>query len=296
VSGEVRPVLVTGGSGFLGAAVLPRLVARGAPVHALARSARAGAVVTARGARPWAGDLDDPASIDAVFAASGAEVLVNLASLGFGQAPTIVAAAERHGLARVVAVSSTAIFTSVEAPSKARRRAGEQVVTSSALDWTVIRPTMIYGTPEDRNMARLLRFLRRSPVMPVPGSGLHLQQPVHVDDVADAIVAALDRPVSIGRCYDVAGRDPLTFRQIIHEAGAALGRRPRVVGVPMGPAALAVGTYERWSRRPRLRVEQLERLEEDKAFDWSAAATDLGYGPRSFAQGIRAEVAMLRDR
>jgi uncharacterized protein YbjT (DUF2867 family) len=290
----MRRVHVTGASGFLGRRVVPRLVARGDTVTALARSRTAADTVVRLGAEPLAGDLDDPASVDAAFVASGAEVLVNLASLGFGHAPTIVAAAEEAGLHRAVFVSTTAIFTTLPARSKAVRTAAEDVVRSSALDWTILRPTMIYGAPDDRNLARLLRLLRRVPVLPVPGGGHRLQQPVHVDDLADAIVACLDRPATIGRAYDLAGPEPLTFREVIAAAGAAVGRRPRVVPVPLGPAVAALRVAERVLPDPRLRAEQLERLAEDKAFPIDAARRDLGFDPRPFAAGIAEEAALLR--
>ena len=72
-----------------------------------------------------------------------------------------------------------------------------------------------------------------------------------------------------------------------------MGRRPRVVFVPLGPAVGAVRTYERVAAKPRLKVEQVQRLDEDKAFDIGEAVS-LGYAPRSFAQGIEEEAALLR--
>jgi nucleoside-diphosphate-sugar epimerase len=284
-------VFVTGGSGFLGSYVVPRLVERGDTVHALARSTEAARRVGSLGAVPQPGDLDDAASVDAAFAASDADTLVNLASLGFGHAETIVAAAEEAGMQRALFVSTTAIFTKLPAPSRAVRVAAEDTVRSSGLDWTILRPTMIYGSPEDRNMWRLLRLLRRSPVVPVPGSGRSLQQPVHVDDLAATIVRTLDRPVSSRRCYDVAGPSAITFREVIEQAGAAVGRRPLILPVPLGPAVALAGIVERVTRSPRLRAEQIQRLDEDKAFDISAAVADLGHDPRPFSAGIAAEAA-----
>jgi uncharacterized protein YbjT (DUF2867 family) len=142
-------------------------------------------------------------------------------------------------------------------------------------------------------MARLLAFVRRSPVVPIPGGGRRLIQPVHVDDLAGFIATVLEADAAVGRAYDVAGPVPLTLRQIVETAGQAAGRRPRLVPLPLGPAVVAVRAYERLSPKPRLKVEQLLRLDEDKAFDISAAAS-LGYAPRSFAEGIEAEVALLR--
>ena len=288
-----RRVLVTGGSGFLGGHVVPLLVSRGEQVVALARSATAASQVAGLGADAVPGDLDDPFSIDRAFADSGADALVNLASLGFGHAPTIVAAAEDAGITRAVFVSTTAIFTNLNAGSRVTRQSAEDVITASALEWTVIRPTMIYGTPADRNMVRLLRLLRRTRWVPVPGGGHRLQQPVHVEDLARAVVAALDTSTAIGKAYDVAGPEPLTFRRVIEQAAEAVGCRARLVPVPLAPMAASVRLYERVVDRPRIKGEQLERLAEDKAFDISSARQDLAFEPRSFAEGIREEAAML---
>lgn len=287
-------VLVTGGSGFLGRYVIARLVDGGHEVVALARSADAAARVGAFGATAVPGDLDDPASVDAAFRAAEAHALANVASLGFGHAPVIVSAAEDAGLRRAVFVSTTAIFTTLDAGSKNARVAAEDTIRSSALHWTILRPTMIYGDPGDRNIARLLRLIKKARVVPLPGDGHRLQQPVHAADVAEAIVAALERPASIGKSYDVAGPEPLSFRAVVEQSAQAMGREARVLPIPLRPVMAAVRLYERVAPRPRIKVEQLERLQEDKAFEISAAAEDLGYAPRPFAEGVRAEAALLR--
>ena len=287
-------VHVTGASGFLGGHVVSHLAARGHIVTALARSEQAAARVTELGATPIAGDLDDPGSLDDAFAASEADALVTVASLGFGHAPAIVSAAEEAGLKRAVFVSTTAVFTTLNASSKSVRLAAEETIRDSALDWTILRPTMIYGTPADRNMARLLRLVRRSPMVPVPATGHGLQQPVHVDDVARAIVAAMESPWAAGKAYDIAGPEPLTLRQVVQEAAAAMGRAPRLVPVPLAPAVAAAAIYERVAPRPRLTAEQLRRLGEDKVFDISVARRDLAYDPRPFSVGIAEEAGLMR--
>jgi nucleoside-diphosphate-sugar epimerase len=290
---EPRPaVLVTGASGFLGRRVVPLLAARG-PVRALARSSTAASRVVDLGAEPVAGDLDDPESIDAAFATSDSTVLVNLASLGFGHAPAIVAAAEEHGLQRAVFVSTASIYTTLPSASKATRVEAERLVQASALDWTILRPTMIYGAPDDRNMARLLRLLRRWPVVPLPGGGTGLQQPVHVDDLAAAIVTCIERPGTIGHDYDLAGPEPLSLRETIEQAAAAVDRRPVCVPMPLRPTIAAIRLYDRLSPKPVLSTEQVARLAEDKAVDTTDARRDLDFAPRSFAEGIRAEARLL---
>ena len=146
-------LLVTGGSGFLGGYVLDAAAMRSHEVVALARSTAAASVVTARGAYPLTGDLDDPAGLARAFSAARCEALVNLASLGFGHAPAIVAAARAAGIDRAVFISTTAVITSLPARSKHVRLDAERQIAESGLKWTILRPTMIYGATGDRNLA-----------------------------------------------------------------------------------------------------------------------------------------------
>src|SRR5258708_5951331 len=188
-------LVVTGGSGFLGAYVLREAARRGHKTVALTRSEAAAAAVTALGATPVGGNLDDGRSLDHAFITARCDALVTLASLGFGHAPAIVTAAELAGLSRAVFVSTTAITTTIPARSRRIRLAAEEQVRASALDWTILRPTMIYGDPGDRNLSRLLPLLRPAPVPPVPRGG-HPQQPVHAAHVADAVLPAAQRPAT----------------------------------------------------------------------------------------------------
>jgi len=287
-------LLVTGGSGFLGRRVLPAAIGRGHQVTALARSADAARTVESLGARPITGDLDDPASLDEAFGSarspSTVDALVNLASLGFGHAPDIIAATELAGIRRAVFVSTTAVSTTLPAPSKRVRLSAEAAVRASRTEWTIIRPTMIYGARGDRNISRLLTALRRTPLLPVPGGGHKLVQPVHVDDLAGVVLDAVESTVAIGRTYEVAGPLPLTLAELLRECAWAVGSGTRFVPVPLRPTIALARGYERLARllarQPRLRAEQIQRLAEDKAFDIGAAARDLGFAPRGFRAGI----------
>lgn len=287
-------ILLTGGTGFLGSHVIPILREAGHEIVGTYRGSEAAKILESEGVEPVYGDLDVPESVDTGFQAARADALVNIASLGFGHAPTIVAAAEEAGIRRALFISTTALFTNLNASSKVVRKAAETLVIESTLDWTILRPTMIYGTPEDRNMARLLRLLRKSPVIPLPGRGSRLQQPVHVDDVAGAVAEALERPIAIRKAYDVGGPVPLPFRTILDQAADALGRSPVYIPVPLAPLIGVMRLYERIVPHPRLKAEQVERLAEDKAFDISAARKDLDFSPRAFSMGIEQEARLLQ--
>ena len=286
------PVAVTGARGFVAGRLLPRLAATGRPLVAIVRPGRDATTLAAAGVEVREADLDAPEPHAAAFAGCGAVVHLS----GMAQATRLVPVLEQAGVARGVFVSSAGVYTKLASASADKKRRGEDVLRASRLAWTILRPSMIYGTPGDRNMARLLEWVRRFPVVVVPGDGSTPQQPVHVDDLVSAIVAALAQGHAGGRAYDVGGPDALPFRDVIRTCGAAMGRRPLVVPTPLGASHRAIVLFRRFGLLVPVRPEQVLRLAESKAVDIGPARRDLGFAPRSFEDGIRAEAAMLAGR
>jgi nucleoside-diphosphate-sugar epimerase len=269
-------ILLVGGTGFLGSFVAARLADRSPIVLARPTSDRS---ALPDGLEVRVGDLASPLPLD------GVSTLIYCASMGLGHVPPLITRLEACGVRRAVFLSTTAIFTRLPSTSRSVRLAAEAAVQTSSLDWTLLRPTMIYGTARDRNISRLLRFLRRWPVIPVCGNALW--QPIYVDDLADAVVAALDSPRSSRHAYNIAGAAPLTFGDLIRIAARAVGRRVLLLPVPLEAAVLA-------ARLTRIvSPEQIRRLAEDKAFAYADAARDFGFAPRSFDAGVRLEARAL---
>jgi nucleoside-diphosphate-sugar epimerase len=291
-SGVVRVILLTGATGFLGERVARRLVAAGHDVRFFVRASSDRSVLHSLPLDYAVGDLADESSLE--VALTGCETLVNIASIGFGHGPGIVRATKRAGVKRAIFFSTTAIFTTLPAETKKVRLDAERAIMSSGLDWTILRPTMIYGSPRDRNIWRLIQYLRRYPLIPIPGNGQSLQQPVFVDDLAAAAVAALSTDASIGVALNLAGAEPLTYNQVIDTVSHQLGRHVLKLHVPLRLAVLALGAYNALRRRAALRLEQLLRLNEDKAFSIDEARVCLGYEPLTFREGIERELQSLR--
>jgi len=283
-------ILLTGATGFTGSRVLSMLRSRDARVRCLVRPS-SDRLAPPANVEVIVGDIGDAASLDLAFA--GLDTLVNTASLGFGHAHTLVAAAERAGVRRAIFISTTAVFTTLDAKTKSVRLAAEATIERSALDYTILRPTMIYGNERDRNMVRLIRHLRRWRILPIIGSGERLQQPVYVGDVATAIVQALDAPSAVCRSFNISGGSALTFNEIVDTIGALMRRRIWSVHLPARPVIALLGAAERFGIRLSIRAEQIQRLNEDKVFDYGDAARAFGYAPLPFAEGIRSELAEL---
>lgn len=284
-------MIVTGALGFVASFLIPRLIERGARIIAIVRPMRDASRLEAMGVEVRRADLDAPAE-PALF--SGAAAIVHLS--GLAQVPGFVGTLASAGIRRGVFVGSTGVYTRLASAGAEAKRAGEASLRDSAIDYTILRPTMIYGTPEDRNLARLLRWLERWPLVAVPGGGTTLQQPVHVEDLVAAILAALERPLAARREYDCGGPEALPLAELIRDCARALSRPVWLVPVPLGASFRLVTLLRRLGLPGPVRGEQVLRLAESKAVDIGPARKDLGYAPRPFSEGIRSEVALLRGR
>jgi nucleoside-diphosphate-sugar epimerase len=286
-------VFVTGGTGFTGSYVVPLLLKNGYEVRCLyrLRSDRS-SPLRAQPQIEWVlGDLADPQALSTSM--QGMDVLVNIASLGFGHADSIVRAAQNAGISRAVFVSTTAIFTQLNAKSKQIRLAAENAIETSGLKYTILRPTMIYGSPRDRNMWRLIRFMHYSPIIPVFGDGNYQQQPIYVGDVAQAIVSCLCNDQTVGKSYNIAGKYPLTYNQVIDTIARQMNRHVWKIHIPSAPVVSLLKFLERLRIPSLIKAEQVLRLNENKNFSYEEAAKDFGFRPLSFEEGIWLELEQV---
>jgi len=154
-------IFITGATGFTGSRGVPLLLKNGFEVRCLYRASSDRSPLNGLEVEWALGDVSDSQSLTSAM--DGTDVLVNIASLGFGHADSIIRAAKDAGIQRAIFISTTAIFTQLNASSKKVRVAAELAVETSGLSYTILRPTMIYGSPRDRNMWRLIRLMKYLP-------------------------------------------------------------------------------------------------------------------------------------
>jgi uncharacterized protein YbjT (DUF2867 family) len=284
-------VLVAGGTGFTGSRTVPLLARRGFKVRCLVRRSSDAGPLEGLGAEPVYGDLDAPESLAPAF--SGVSGLISMVGLHTGHAVPLVDMAVAHGLKRALFVSSTSIFTRPDTRTKFFLRAAEDRIRDSGLCYTIIRPTMVYGAEQDRNISRLIRYLARWPVLFVPGPGTCLVQPVFVEDVAVAVADAYQSSRTIGKSYNIAGREPLTFNALVDTVSALLKRKTVKVHLPAASLIRACKWAEARGFSFFVRSDQIERLNEDKAFAYDDAAVGFHFSPVSFETGVRQEIASM---
>ena len=290
-------VFLTGATGFVGSHVLPALLGAGHSVTALVRSdARATALLARVAASPGKletriGAVNDRASLDAAMA--GCDAVVHLVALprdwndgadlervnAVGTA-TIVAAAEAAGVTRFIHLGALGVQERPElhyASSKAR---GEGFVRASSLDWTILKPSLIWGERDGffNIVAALVKL--PAPAVPVPGNGKSRFQPVWVGDVARAIVQVLDAPKgSIKASFELGGPRYWTYAEITREVAHALGKRRIIIPMPV-PLITLVARISEAIRLPfPVATDQLRQLALDNIGATDAVERELGFTP-----------------
>lgn len=281
-------LFVTGATGFTGSQLVPLLLENGYQVRCLHRPSSDRSVLPQPDIEWVQGDISNTDALSASM--HGTDALINTVSLGFGHADPILRATQKAGIQRAIFLSTTAIFTQLNAGSKSIRLDAERAIQASGLRYTILRPTMIYGGPRDRNMWRLIQFMRYSPIIPVFGDGNSLQQPIHVHDVAQAVIQCLSCGKTIGKSYNIAGAQPLTYNQVIETIAAQMNKRVWKLRIPYSPIVTIMKFFERLHLPLPIKAEQVLRLNETKNFEYQAATSDFGFCPLAFEEGIKMEL------
>ncbi len=199
---------------------------------------------------------------------------------------------EAYGARRIVALSSTSRYSKQNSDDLGERAVAQRLVRGeeklkdwakrTGIAWTILRPTMIYGQGRDQNVSQIAEFIRRFGFFPVCGEAKGLRQPIHLEDVAATCVAALQKPLAENCAYNIAGREILTYKEMVARVFHALDCPPRIVSIPVDVFRLIITgvrfipRYRRWTAAMALRMNQ------DLVFDCSAASHDLGIVARSF--------------
>jgi uncharacterized protein YbjT (DUF2867 family) len=277
--GDLRTIHVIGASGRLGQSLCRALVATDANVVPVVRSlanwARTGLPGT-----PRIADLTDPATLR--LALLGADHVVSCAHAR--HAAAILAAAPPA--ASFVFLGSTRKFTRFPDAHGTGVLAGEAALLASLRPGVMLHPTMIYGAQGEDNVKRLASLLKKLPVVPLPGGGASLVQPIHQSDVTACIMAALARRWDGPHSLTIAGPCAVTYADFVRAIAAAAGlATPRILPVPA--SALMAGTWlTLLPGLPRIRPAEIRRLLEDKGFDIGPMQAALGVVPMGLQAGL----------
>lgn len=273
--------MLFGGTGQIGRPLIAGLLRDGWHVLAVSRRPQ-----PPQDGLTWLrGDLDGvegvPNAVGAIFSAGPLDAFARWYARGVVQAP------------RVVAFGSTSLDTkqdSIDAYERdlaTRLAVAEQGVFAHAAatgaQATLLRPTLVYGAGRDASLTQIAALARRFGWFPLPSGVNGLRQPVHVEDLADAAMAVIDRAATFGKAYALPGGETLTYRAMVARTLAAMSPPTRLLELPAPVFRIAVGIAQRFDIARSLNAATIERMRQDLVFDSLPARTDFGYAPRAFA-------------
>jgi nucleoside-diphosphate-sugar epimerase len=276
----MKTALVFGASGQIGAPLLERLGDAGWRVLAVSREARSDAP-----GRHWLqGDFARmpalPAAVDAIFSCGPLDLFARWYEAAGLRCP------------RVVAFGSTSASTKQDSGDDAERELARRLLGAEArlhaaaeargAAATLLRPTLVYGAGRDATLTRIAAMARRWGRFVLPTRADGLRQPVHVDDLAAAALAACEAQAAHGRAYDLPGGERLPYREMVARVLACVEPRPALHTLPMPVFLSLLRLAQARGIAGGLGPGAVARMREDLVFDAAPAARDFGYAPREF--------------
>ena len=300
-------VSVIGGTGFVGSHLIDHLIGAGHTPRLLVRPGKTRDPWQA-GCEPVPGVVSDPAALAECLADSDAVIYlvgilredpargVTFEALQHQGVVDTIAAARAGGVQRFVLMSANGVKAD-GTPYQRTKYQAEQALMASGLDWTIFRPSVIFGKPRGHMefCTQLKRDIIDSP-MPAPlfypgllpfNAGAFELAPVAVDDVATAFCQALIRPETVGQAYDLCGPWALSWKEILTTIAAACGKSKLMLPAPALAVQTVAAAFDRFSWFPITR-DQITMLLEGNVCAGDNGFERLGLIPRPFDQAALA--------
>jgi nucleoside-diphosphate-sugar epimerase len=270
---------VIGATGKIGSYIVKHLVEAGEAPFALSRVQR-----STEGASWIQGDLKRPEmisapSVDTLYCTANCKLFSLALPLLY-----------RPGLKRVIVFTTTSIATKLSSDIDAERDMLEGYVAAEesikafcearGVEWTILRPTLVYLEGRDLNITRMSRTIRKLGFMPLSGKASGLRQPVHAEDLAMGAIAAASTPAAANKTYALPGGETLTYREMVGRVFDGMNRPRRLISLPPALWRFAFMLVHRFYRG--FNVAMGDRMSKDMTFDASDAVRDFGWKPREF--------------
>jgi NADH dehydrogenase len=287
-------IFIAGGTGFIGEQLINALHEQNHELRLLVHKRKSSTL----------NDIDlvegDVTCLEScVDAAAGCDAVINLVGiirefpsrgitferLHVRATANMLAVTEKAGIRRYLQMS--ALGTRLNAVSRYHlsKFQAEELVRSSGLDATILRPSLIYG-PKDSFINMLAGQMRLMPLMPVIGNGTYRLQPIHVSDVVRCFALSLIMPETVGHSYELCGNDRLSYMEVLDSIAMAMGRpAPLKPRIPLGLMKMIIPIMQQLPQFP-ITMDQLQMLIEENICDgcWKRV---FGFEPRNFQEGIR---------
>jgi nucleoside-diphosphate-sugar epimerase len=193
----------------------------------------------------------------------------------------------------IIFTGSTGIYSKTH--SQIKRINGEKNVLESKLPYTILRPTMIYGHFEDKNISRLIKFISKYPILPLIGRGNCLIQPVYINDIVNAFKKIIDNPeMFINKTYNIGALYPISNIELIKTVERKLNKKIFKVHVPAFIIKLIIKILSVFKFNI-ISINQVDRFQENKDINMTDFESIFGFKSKSFEQGVTIEIEEMKS-
>jgi len=294
-----KAVLITGGTGFVGRHFCDYLAADGFKIFSLTRNTRP----STEQIQYIALDNNFVSALREIVSKYQIKHCIHIAGKINGTAAELEA--DNEGLTEQLLdalspfqeemkfcyISSVSAAGPLGSYGAAKRRCEEIIQQSDFKNWLILRPSLLYGSYDSKNVASLVRMVKVLPIIPVPGGGSVKLQPLHVADLYGALKNFLNtsdsQPASPNKIYTVAGPKQEPLLSMIREIKSLLNRKTLLISIPLKPLQVILPFLDKLLPFAKLPVQQVSSLHNHPPWDSSSAKEELSFTPRTFAEGIR---------
>jgi len=244
------------------------------------------------------GSLEDNSLLNSEIRRGGYDIVINIA--GIRHSLNVTEAAIDSSCVRwLILVHTTGIYSKYKAAGANYREIEgriEELLSGTGIALTILRPTMIYGTLDDRNVSVFMKLVYKFRYVPVVNNAYYELQPVWYKDLGVAYYdVILHERTTRNKNYDLSGGKPIMLIDMLKIMGRKLGVKNRFVNIPFGVAysgawLLYLLTIGKLDVR-----EKVQRLVEPRVYSYEDAAKDFGYHPVDFEQGVKEEIRMFKE-
>jgi nucleoside-diphosphate-sugar epimerase len=291
-------ILVTGGLGVMGSTLVKGLVDRGFAVRVLDNSDRFRSRLDGYNVDVRIGDITRPETLSGCF--DGIETVYHLAAVLIVYDPTlfqkinvegtrnVIDASIKAGVSHFILVSSASVTYQFTTPYSLSKRETERMIKEqTAMNWTVVRPTLAYNENGGEEFNMFLAYLRKYPVVPFIGAGRALKRPVHCDDLMKGFLAIAGNAKTYGKTYAFSGGEAIAIRDMAKLMLKHVGQEKPLITIPIPICRLIAFFAEKFQKKPILTWNAIAGVMQDANLDNSEARVDLDYQPVSFREGLQ---------
>jgi NADH dehydrogenase len=288
---------ITGATGFVGRNLIKSLVDDGAKVTALIRSPNKAALFNGFDITLKNGDLLHKESLKRFL--DGNIYVIHLASVvsstkrqdyqrvNIDGMINIVEASEDSGIKKFIYISSINAEENPDSLYGSTKKEAEKILEQSKLAYTILRPSVIYGKYDNKNIATMIKMAQRFPIFPMLGDGNCKRQPLFVNDLIWVIKELFKNNTGVFKKYNVGGSEILTLNEIANIIFKVIGKRRMMVHIPIAAANRLARSLVFIKPEFSSNLEQLKHLSKDIFFDCNLLKADFSFNPIDFENGLR---------